>query len=87
MKNKVNGILICILVAGIATVLSGLQIGGFSMEIIGAPVLSIIMGMLITMCIPTLSEHKKLKDGIKFTSKKILQWAVIFLDFRLISGQ
>ena len=76
----------CILVAGIATILSGLKIGGFSMEIIGAPVLSILMGMIITMCNPSLSEHRKLKDGIKFTSKKVLQWAVIILGFSLNLG-
>ena len=86
MKNKINGVLMCILVAGIATMLSGLQIGGFSMEIIGAPVLSILMGMMITMCNPSLSEHNKLKDGIKFTSKKVLQWAVIILGFSLNLG-
>ena len=86
MKNKINGVLMCILVAGIATMLSGLQIGGFSMEIVGAPVLSILMGMMITMCNPSLSEHNKLKDGIKFTSKKVLQWAVIILGFSLNLG-
>lgn len=86
MKNKVYGILMCAAVAGSATILSGLNIGGFSLEIIGAPVLSILMGMLITLCNPLLSEHNKLKDGIKFTSKKVLQWAVIILGFSLNLG-
>ncbi|MBR2403831.1 MAG: YeiH family putative sulfate export transporter [Lachnospiraceae bacterium] len=86
MKEKILGIILCTCIAGVATILSGLHIGGFSMEIIGAPVLSIIMGMLITMCRPTLAEHKKLKNGIKFTSKKILQWAVIILGFSLNLG-
>ena len=86
MKNKVYGILMCAAVAGSATILSGLNIGGFSLEIIGAPVLSILMGMIITMFTPSLSEHNKLKDGIKFTSKKILQWAVIILGFSLNLG-
>ena len=86
MKNKVYGILMCAAVAGSATILSGLNIGGFSLEIIGAPVLSILMGMIITMFNPSLSEHGKLKDGIKFTSKKILQWAVIILGFSLNLG-
>ena len=79
MKHKFLGMLLCIGVAAIATVLSGLNVGNFSMEIIGAPVLSILMGMLLTMLLPTLAEHKKLKDGIKFTSKKVLQWAVILI--------
>ena len=86
MKNKGLGILLCVLIAGIATVLSGLHIGSFSMEIIGAPVLSILMGMLITMVRPSLAESDALKTGIKFTSKKVLQWAVIILGFSLNLG-
>ncbi len=86
MKNKMLGILMCAAVASVATLLSGLKLGGFSMEIIGAPVLSILMGMLITMCNPALSDQKKLKDGIKYTSKKVLQWAVIILGFSLNLG-
>ena len=86
MKNKGLGILLCVLIAGIATVLGGLHIGSFSMEIIGAPVLSILMGMLITMLKPTLAESDALKMGIKFTSKKILQWAVIILGFSMNLG-
>ena len=82
MKNKITGIILCACIASIATMLSGLHISNFSLEIIGAPVLSIIMGMLITMCRPTLAENSRLKNGIKFTSKKILQWAVINLGFK-----
>lgn len=86
MKEKSLGIFLCAIVAGIATIVSGMHIGNFSMEIIGAPVLSIVMGMLITMGIPTLAEDERLKGGIKFTSKKILQWAVIILGFSLNLG-
>lgn len=84
--KKIKGILFCILIAGIATVLSECKIGNFSMEIIGAPVFSILMGMMIAMVAPKLSAHNNLKDGIKFTSKKILQWAVIILGFSLNLG-
>ncbi len=80
------GIILCGVVAAVATILSGLQFGSFSMEIIGAPVLAILMGMLITMSCSKVAEHKKLKAGIKFTSKKILQWAVIILGFSLNLG-
>ncbi|MGN0156783.1 MAG: YeiH family protein [Lachnospiraceae bacterium] len=86
MKKKSLGIFLCAIVAGIATIVSGMHIGNFSMEIIGAPVLSIVMGMLITMGIPTLAEDERLKGGIKFTSKKILQWAVIILGFSMNLG-
>lgn len=86
MKKKIYGILLCILVAGMATFFSGLTIGDFSMEIIGAPVLSILMGMIISLIYPSLAMKDFLKDGIKFTSKKILQWAVIILGFSLNLG-
>lgn len=86
MKQKILGILLCTLVAGVATFLSGLAIGGFSMEIIGAPVLSILMGMIISLVSPKVATNAWLKDGIKFTSKKILQWAVIILGFSLNLG-
>lgn len=86
MKKKKIGILLCIVIAGIATLLSKLQIGSFSMGIVGAPVLSILMGMLITAFNPGLATKEIMKDGIKFTSKKILQWAVIILGFSLNLG-
>ncbi|MBQ3599576.1 MAG: YeiH family putative sulfate export transporter [Lachnospiraceae bacterium] len=83
MKQKISGIVLCALIAGVATFMSRISIGTFSMEIIGAPVLSILMGMILSMICPSLSTKDVLKDGIKFTSKKILQWAVIILGFSL----
>ena len=83
MKQKTLGVLLCALVAGTATALSGVSIGTFSVEIIGAPVLSILIGMVLSMLCPGLGGKAVLKDGIKFTSKKILQWAVIILGFSL----
>ena len=80
------GILLCAVIAGIATLLAGLNIGSFSFEVIGAPVFSILIGMIITLIVPTLSSKDNLKDGIKFTSKKVLQWAVIILGFSLNLG-
>ena len=80
------GILLCACIAGVSTFLSGLSIGSFSLEVIGAPVFSIIFGMLITLCAPALAEKPLLKDGIKFTSKKILQYAVVILGFSLNLG-
>ena len=86
MKQKILGTALCAAIAGAATLLGGLKIGGFSMAIIGAPVLSILMGMIISMISPTLAARDSLKEGIKFTSKKILQWAVIILGFSLNLG-
>lgn len=86
IKKNSLGILLCIVIAGISTFLGGLEIGGFSLEVIGAPVFSILFGMIITLCVPSLATGASMKDGIKFTSKKILQWAVIILGFSLNLG-
>lgn len=84
--NNLLGILLCACVACAATVLSSLAIGSFSLEIIGAPVFAILIGMIITLVIPKLAPSDKMKSGITFTSKKILQWAVIILGFSLNLG-
>lgn len=84
--NKMMGIVLCTIIAGIATFLGGLKVGGVSMEVIGAPVFAILLGMLITLGMPKLATDAKYKDGIKFTSKKVLQYAVIILGFSLNLG-
>ncbi|MDO5027122.1 MAG: putative sulfate exporter family transporter [Tissierellia bacterium] len=86
VKNKGMGILLSVVIAAIASVLSRLSIGNFSMEIVGAPVFSIIIGMLLALILPRLPSSGRYKDGIKFTSKKILQWAVVILGFTLNLG-
>jgi len=86
MKNKILGILVCAGIAAVATILAGLSIGSFSLEVIGAPVFAILIGMIVTLIAPKFAVNESLKDGIKFTSKKILQWAVIILGFSLNLG-
>ncbi len=86
IKSMAPGIVLCVVIAAAATFLAGLSIGGFSLEVVGAPVFAILTGMLITLAAPALAQNDKLKDGIKFTSKKILQWAVIILGFSLDLG-
>ncbi len=83
IKKNCAGIFLCIIIAAAATLLAMLDIGAFSLEIIGAPVFAIIIGMLLSLALPKLSENEHLKYGIKFTSKKVLQWAVIILGFSL----
>lgn len=83
IKEKGPGIAICALLAAAAMLLSKLELGGFSMEIVGAPVFAILLGMLITMLIPKLAAGPHTAPGIRFSSKKILQWAVIILGFSL----
>ena len=85
-KEKGPGIVLCMVVAYAATLLCNLSIGGFSLEIVGAPVFSILIGMIITLVAPAVAEHQTMAAGIKFTSKKILQWAVIILGFTLNLG-
>lgn len=48
--------------------------------IIGGPVIAIIAGMIITMFF---KDKTFFVSGIKFTSKKILQYAVVLLGFGL----
>ncbi|MGN0533340.1 MAG: YeiH family protein [Eubacterium sp.] len=86
IKKNGLGILICAVVAAVSTLLAGLSIGGFSLEVIGAPVFAIVIGMLITALRGSLAESERVKGGIAFTSKKILQWAVIILGFSLNLG-
>ncbi|MCI8497611.1 MAG: YeiH family putative sulfate export transporter [Clostridiales bacterium] len=86
IKNNILGIMSCVIVAAVATILENMKIGSFSFDVIGAPVFAILIGMIVTLIRPDFAKHEKMKDGIKFTSKKILQWAVIILGFSLNMG-
>ena len=74
---KTPGIIVCILIAIPSWFL------GKQFPIIGGPVIAIVLGMIITLFI---KDKTKLDSGIKFTSKKILQYAVILLGFGLDLG-
>lgn len=86
MKTKGYGLILCVVIATVATILGGARIGGIKLDVIGAPVFAILIGMVITLILPKLASSDYMKDGIKFTSKKILQWAVIILGFSLNLG-
>ena len=77
IKKNYKGVLVCLCIAVPAWFL------GQAFPIIGGAVISIIAGMIVTMFI---KDKSKLDAGIKFTSKKILQWAVILLGFGLNLG-
>lgn len=83
VKNNSIGIAVSVIIAGWSTYFSTLNVGEFNLEIIGAPVFAIIIGMVITAIFPNFAASEKVKGGIAFTSKKILQWAVIILGFSL----
>jgi uncharacterized integral membrane protein (TIGR00698 family) len=51
---------------------------GKAFPIVGGPVFAILIGMVLTLFI---KDKSKLQKGITFTSKKILQYAVILLGF------
>jgi uncharacterized integral membrane protein (TIGR00698 family) len=76
-QKKIKGIALCFIIALVAWQIVKLS---SSLEIIGAPVLGILIGMIVTII---LKEKGPYKDGIAFTSKKMLQYAVILLGFGL----
>lgn len=86
IKQNGCGIILCAVIAAAATLLSGLNIGGFSLNLIGAPVIAIVAGMIISLAAPKFPRHELVAGGVKFSSKKILQWAVIILGFSLNLG-
>ena len=86
LKTKICGIVLCIVIAEVATKLGEATVGDIKLDVIGAPVFAILIGMLITLIFPKMASLEYMKDGIKFTSKKILQWAVIILGFSLNLG-
>lgn len=74
IKKNGSGIGICLVIAVPSWIL------GKQFPIIGGPVIAMLAGMLITLF---LKEKGMFESGIKYTSKKILQYAVILLGFGL----
>lgn len=77
ITEKIPGILLCLAIAVPAALLVRLVP---VLEVVGAPVIAILAGMVITLFY---KEKKKTAKGIAFTSKKVLQYAVILLGFGL----
>ena len=72
IKNNALGVILCLIISLPAYYL------GKQFPLVGGPVFAILMGMIIT-CF--LKDKSKVQKGITFTSKKILQYAVILLGF------
>lgn len=72
VKNNGAGLLLCLIIAIPSWFL------GQAVPVVGGPVFSILIGMVVTL---VLSKKKPFTAGITFTSKKILQAAVVFLGF------
>ena len=77
------GVLLCLIIAAIAWTL------GKTLPIIGGPVFAILLGMFVAILWPnwpkqTLIGHRfGLTEGVKFTSKKLLQLSIILLGFEM----
>lgn len=74
LEKNLKGLLLCLCIAVPSWLL------GKQFPIIGGAIIAIIAGMIVTQII---KDKKNFESGIKFTSKKILQWAVILLGFGL----
>lgn len=77
MKNLLKGIIFTALIAFCAYFL------GKKLPLIGGPVLGILFGIIIGSFMTNPKVIKDLNPGIKFTSKKILQFAIVLLGFGL----
>ena len=74
IRNHWAGLLLCLAIAVPSWFLGKL------FPIVGGAVIAILAGMVITLF---WKKKDPFEPGIKFTSKKILQWAVILLGFGL----
>lgn len=73
-NTKFNGIILCLILA-----LPAWKLGKI-LPLIGGPVFGIIIGVIVGII---LKDRTKFSTGIAFTSKKVLQYAVILLGFGL----
>ena len=72
IRKNGAGLLLCLIIAIPA------WFAGQAVPVIGGPVFAILAGMIITLI---LREKEPFTPGINYTSKKILQAAVVFLGF------
>lgn len=72
IKKNLWGIVLCLAVAVPSWFV------GKAFPVIGGAVIAIIVGMVVGA---VMKQKGRFESGIKFTSKKVLQWAVILLGF------
>lgn len=77
IKENWKGIFICLAISVPSWFLGKL------FPIVGGAVIAIIAGMIVALFF---KKREGFESGIKFTSKKVLQWAVILLGFGLNLG-
>ena len=80
VRERWKGVLFCLIVAIPATLL------GKQVEVVGGPVFAILIGMVLALVFPKV-RREPLAAGVTYTSKKILQYAVILLGFGMNLAQ
>lgn len=75
VKKNFAGLVFCFAIAIPAALL-----GTFA-PVVGGPVFAMLIGMVIALFVKDGSLRTALEPGVKYTSKKILQYAVILLGF------
>jgi uncharacterized integral membrane protein (TIGR00698 family) len=73
VRERLPGLLLTALIALPAWLI------GKAVPVVGAPVLGILLGMLLTLW----RRPASFETGIRYTSKKVLQYAIIFLGFEM----
>ena len=79
-RERWKGVLFCLVIAIPATLL------GKQIEVVGGPVFAILIGMVLALAFPK-DRREPLAAGVTYTSKKILQYAVILLGFGMNLAQ
>lgn len=80
IRTNARGIALCLALALPAWLL------GKQFEVVGGPVFAILIGMAVALLLRG-RDTAALEPGIKYTSKKVLQYAVILLGFGLNLAQ
>ena len=80
IRTSARGIALCLALALPAWLL------GKQFEVVGGPVFAILIGMAVALLLRG-RDTAALEPGIKYTSKKVLQYAVILLGFGLNLAQ
>lgn len=79
-KHIWKGLVLCLIISIPAWLL------GKQFEVIGGPVFAIVIGIVLALVVPD-RFNGSLQPGVKYTSKKILQYAVVLLGFGLNLAQ
>lgn len=79
-RERWKGVLFCLIIAIPATLL------GKQVEVVGGPVFAILFGMVLALVFPK-NRREQLAAGVTYTSKKVLQYAVILLGFGMNLSQ